>query len=120
MPTIPPSGLTSGNSYELRWTLSKDKFKAFLYEVVVVDQDFRNPLATHCRHRYAVHKTIALDIALFIQAQSRQKRFTRLRMNRYAAIVQDLTDRTSGCLPQMGATLSQAVQKLGQHLISRN
>ncbi len=41
-------------------------------------------------------------------------------MNRHAAVVQDLTDRTSGSLPQIRSALSQAVQKFGQHLVSRN
>jgi hypothetical protein len=35
---------------ELRWTLLEDEFEIFLYEVVVVDENFRNPLATHRRH----------------------------------------------------------------------
>ena len=45
---------------------------------------------------------------------------TRLRMNRHAPVVQDLTDRTSGGLAQMLAALSQAVQKLGQDLVGRD
>jgi len=65
---------------------SENDFKAFLREMVVVGQDFRNPVATHRRHRYAVHRTIALVIALLIQTQACQKGFPRLRMNRHARI----------------------------------
>ena len=87
--------------------------KALLSEMVVVGQDFQNPLATHRRHGYAVHKAVALVIALLIQTQARQEGFTRLRMNRHAPAVQNPTDRPSGRLPQMRATLSLAVQQFG-------
>jgi hypothetical protein len=41
--------------------------EAFLYEMVVVGQDFHDPLATHRRHGYAIHKAVAFVIALLIQ-----------------------------------------------------
>ena len=103
------------------WALSSEEDpKTFLFEMVVVGQDIRNPVATHRRHGDAVHKTIALVIALLIQTQACQKGFPRLRMNRHPRIVQDYTDRASSRLPQMRAALSQAVQKFGQHLVRRD
>jgi hypothetical protein len=51
-------------------TSSENDFEAFLCEMVIVRQDFRNPMATHRRHGYAVHKTIALVIALLLQTQA--------------------------------------------------
>ena len=63
---------------------------------------------------------MAFVIALFIQMQARQKRLTRLRINRHAPVVEDLADGPGGHLPQMRAALGQAVQKFGQHLVSCN
>jgi len=99
---------------------TEDDSEAFLYEMVVVGQDFQNPVAPHRRHGYAIHKAVALVIALFIQTQARQKLLTRLRMNRHAPVVQNPTDRPSGRLPQVRAALSQAVQQFGQHLVGGN
>ena len=82
-------------------------------EAAVVGQDFRNPLPAHCRHGYAVHKTIALVIALLIQTQARQKGLARLRMNGNAPVLEDLPHGMGGYLPQMRAALGQAVQKFG-------
>src|SRR5207248_171147 len=91
----------------LPWVISsQDDSKAFLYEMAVVGQDLRNPLATHRRHGYAVHKTVTLVIALLVHAQARQKGSARLRMNRHTPVVKDSTDRPSGSLPQMCAALS--------------
>jgi hypothetical protein len=100
--------------------LTEDDLKAFLYELVVVGQDFRNPMASHGRHGYAVHKAVGFVIALLVQTQASQKRFTRLPMNRHPAVVQDPSNRPSGSLPQVRAALSQAVQKFGQHLVGRD
>ena len=41
-------------------------------------------------------------------------------MNCDAPVVEDLAHRASGGLPQMRTALSQAVQKLGTHLVGRN
>src|SRR2546427_3576035 len=52
---------TSAKVWWPAWLLlSEDDPKTFLFEMVVIGQDIRNPLATHRRHGYAVHKTIAL------------------------------------------------------------
>lgn len=40
----------------------EDDFKALLYEMVIVRQDFQNPLASHSRHRYAVDEAVALSL----------------------------------------------------------
>src|ERR1035438_766802 len=78
--------------------------------MVVVSKDFQNPLASRGRHGYAVHKAVALVIALLAEMQARQKGFARLRMDRHALVVHDPTDRPSDRLPQMRAALSQATR----------
>lgn len=98
----------------------ENRRKAFLCEMVVGGQNFRDPQAAHRRHRYAVHQAIALVISLLIQPQARQKGFTRLRLHRYTPIIQDLTDRLSGRLPQLRAALGKAVQKFRQHFVRRD
>lgn len=99
---------------------SEDDLKAFLYEMVVVGQDFQYPLASHGRHGDAVHKAVALVIALLMQTQGRQKGFARLRMNRHPPVVHDSAEHPSDRFPQMPAALSQAVKKFGEHLVGRN
>jgi hypothetical protein len=84
-----------------------------LYEMVVVGQGFQNSLATHRRHGYAVHKTVALVSALLIQTQTRQKGLTRLWMNRHAPVIQDPTNSSSSRIPQVAATVRQTVQEFG-------
>jgi hypothetical protein len=54
---------------------TEDDLKAFLCEMVVVGQDFRNPVAAHGRHGDAVHKAVGFVIALLVQTQASQKRF---------------------------------------------
>jgi hypothetical protein len=79
--------------------------------MAIVRQNFQNPLASHSRHRYAVHKAVALVTALLVQTQPRWKRLTRLRMNRRAPVLQDRSDRLGGRLTQARTALSQAVKE---------
>src|SRR5450759_1890786 len=60
-------GSTSGKLCAPPGCSAEDDLKAFLYEMVVVGQDLHNPLASHGRHGYAVHKAVALVIALLVQ-----------------------------------------------------
>jgi len=88
--------------------------------MVVVRQDFQNPVASHSRHGYAVHKAVTLVTALLVQTQPRQRGFTRLRMNRHATVFQDRSDRLGCHFPQVRAALSQAVKRFSQHLVGRD
>jgi hypothetical protein len=45
---------------------SEKDFEAFLYKVVIVCEDFGDPMATHGSHRDAVNKPVAFVKALLV------------------------------------------------------